>query len=166
MSRAVDTVASADLVIFLVDGAAGEEDVEAARREWEGLPGSAPRLVAISKSDVRPPGRTNPAWCPPETIRTSSVVEGGLDDLVRAMASRLAAMPVEGAMLTRVRHRMLVGACREAVARAAIMAGEGGSEEYVLADVHEGLSALASLRGVETPDEVLQSIFSTFCIGK
>jgi tRNA U34 5-carboxymethylaminomethyl modifying GTPase MnmE/TrmE len=45
-------------------------------------------------------------------------------------------------------------------------AGQGGSEEYVLADVHEALSALATLRGVETPDDVLREIFSSFCIGK
>jgi tRNA U34 5-carboxymethylaminomethyl modifying GTPase MnmE/TrmE len=32
--------------------------------------------------------------------------------------------------------------------------------------VHDALSALEELRGVETPEDVLATIFSSFCIGK
>jgi tRNA modification GTPase len=72
----------------------------------------------------------------------------------------------DGATLTRARHRSLVGECGRALACALATARSGGSEEYVLADLTEALTALEQLRGVETADEVLASIFSTFCIGK
>lgn len=72
----------------------------------------------------------------------------------------------DDATLTRARHRMLVGECASALARAAETATAGGSEEYVLADLKDALMALEDLRGVESPEEMLQEIFSTFCIGK
>ena len=53
-----------------------------------------------------------------------------------------------------------------ALSRAIATARGGGSEEYVLADLKEALTALEDLRGVESADDVLASIFSTFCIGK
>lgn len=82
------------------------------------------------------------------------------------MAAALGQASWQGATLTRARHRALVGRCRDALTRGAALACSGGSEEYVLADVHDALVALEELRGVETPDEVLETIFSSFCIGK
>ena len=68
--------------------------------------------------------------------------------------------------LTRTRHRTLVAECAGALARASTTAASGGSEEYVIVDVLDALQALDQLRGVETPEQVLETIFGSFCIGK
>ncbi len=89
-----------------------------------------------------------------------------MEALEERLCAALGQVSWDGETLTRARHRSLVGTCAAALARAAAIAAEGGSEEYVLADLHDALTALEDLRGVESPDEVLEAIFSTFCIGK
>ena len=44
--------------------------------------------------------------------------------------------------------------------------GEGLSLEFPAADVREAMLALAELTGEIAPEEVLNSIFGSFCIGK
>ena len=72
----------------------------------------------------------------------------------------------DGVTLTRARHRSLVATCADALSRAMATARAGGSEEYVLADLKDAVTALGDLRGVESADDVLSSIFAAFCIGK
>ncbi|BCS36122.1 tRNA modification GTPase MnmE [Luteitalea sp. TBR-22] len=166
VARATEAVASADIVVYVVDGTADETEQAASRAAWSEMTGGGARLLAISKADLWQGRGGPPAWCPPDAVATSVQWGSGLEALEAALASLLGRAPVDGASLTRSRHRALVAACASAVARAIAMAEEGGSEEYVLADLQEALSSLASLRGVETPDEVLRAIFSSFCIGK
>ena len=44
--------------------------------------------------------------------------------------------------------------------------GRGESPEYAAAHCHAALDALADLVGETTSDDVLDRLFSTFCIGK
>ena len=96
-----------------------------------------------------------------------SVKDGsGIAALESRLAGILGQTTWDGVTLTRARHRALAGECGMALSRAIATARAGGSEEYVLADLKEALTALEDLRGVESADDVLASIFSTFCIGK
>jgi tRNA modification GTPase len=211
VSRAEASLASADLVLLVVDSMAVAEELEESARLWGGLEGRA-RLCVINKLDlwtspawpapagpgVAPsaaapptpeacalPGasavasagatpadvvgaspRAVPAWWPTDAVWVSARDGEGLQALEARLCAILGQVTWEGDTLTRARHRSLVGLCAAALGRAAATAGGGGSEEYVLADLHEALTALEDLRGVESPDEVLESIFSTFCIGK
>ena len=45
-------------------------------------------------------------------------------------------------------------------------AAEGIPHEMLLIDLYEALEALASITGATTADDILNRIFSTFCIGK
>jgi tRNA modification GTPase len=68
--------------------------------------------------------------------------------------------------MTRLRH---VFAARKAVAaleRAAAAAAKGMSPEFPAADVREAVQALSELTGEIAPEDVLNAIFSSFCIGK
>jgi tRNA modification GTPase len=93
----------------------------------------------------------------------------GMEGLLRAMAREL--VPEGGAIMaeapmTRLRH---VFAARKAVAaleRAAAAAAKGMSPEFPAADVREAVRALSELTGEIAPEDVLNAIFSSFCIGK
>ncbi len=69
-------------------------------------------------------------------------------------------------MLTSLRHQQAIANARAALADAAEANGHAIPHEMILIDLYRGLWALDSLTGQTTPDDILNLIFSTFCIGK
>jgi tRNA modification GTPase len=72
----------------------------------------------------------------------------------------------EPGMLTSLRHHQAVSTALESLAAAGSANGSGIPHEMILIDLYRGLWALDSLTGQTTPDDILNLIFSTFCIGK
>jgi tRNA modification GTPase len=68
--------------------------------------------------------------------------------------------------VSNVRHIELLGRVSDAVQRAREGAAAGAPEEFVLADIREAIEALEEITGKRSSDDVLQAIFSRFCIGK
>ena len=165
VARTGGAVTAADLVIVVVNPLAAPGELEHSRHLWESVERSG-AICVVSHADAIADAKSLPGWLPASAVRVSSVTQSGVADLEGRMAAALGQASWQGATLTRARHRALVGRCRDALTRGAALACSGGSEEYVLADVHDALVALEELRGVETPDEVLETIFSSFCIGK
>lgn len=166
--RARRIVAEADLALFLVDSARAAIDAD--HRAYEEVRGR-PHLLLLNKCDL--PGAETGGEFRGEEIRgvlsVSAKTGEGIDALLREMAREL--VPEGGAILaeapmTRLRH---VDAAKKAVAaleRAALAATQGLSLEFPAADVREAAQALAELTGEIAPEEVLETIFSSFCIGK
>jgi tRNA modification GTPase len=161
-------LAEADLALFLLD--AGREAHDGDRRAYEEVAGR-PHLLLLNKSDLpaaetggdfRGEGRRG-------ALPVSAKTGEGMEGLLRAMAREL--VPEGGAIMaeapmTRLRH---VFAARKAVAaleRAAAAAAKGMSPEFPAADVREAVRALSELTGEIAPEDVLNAIFSSFCIGK
>ena len=166
IARAESMVASADLVLVVVDPRATIEDLEATRRLWASID-DRPRVCVITRHDLWAPDvDAIPAWCPDDVVMVSSVTLSGITALASRIGDMIGRAHWEAATLTRTRHRALVAECAEALARASATAASGGSEEYVIVDVLDALQALDQLRGVETPEQVLETIFGSFCIGK
>jgi tRNA modification GTPase len=68
--------------------------------------------------------------------------------------------------VSNVRHIGLLEHVAEALDRARAGAAAGAPEEFVLADIREAIEALEEITGKRSSDDVLQAIFSRFCIGK
>jgi tRNA modification GTPase len=122
-------------------------------------------VIVANKSDLPS------AWLldgPNGAMPVSAKTGEGLDQLRRRIATALDVSPLKDPPdLTNVRHIALVARAREALLRAR-RAADGGSlpEEFVLADLQEARAALEEITGRRTPDDVLNEIFSRFCIGK
>jgi tRNA modification GTPase len=69
-------------------------------------------------------------------------------------------------MLTSLRHHQAIQDALAGLSDAADAVAGDVPHEMVLLDLYRTLSALDSLTGQTTPDDVLNLIFSTFCIGK
>ncbi len=166
--RSRDIIASADVVLFLLDGsrAAAAED-QAAYAEVA----QRPHLVVRNKADLpeaAAEGRFEGAGKRGE-LRVSAKTGEGMEALLAAVAREVA--PGEGgilahAPLTRVRHRQAVAKALAALSRAGTSAGGGLPLEFSAEDVREAARALGELLGEVAPEEVLDAIFGEFCIGK
>ena len=172
VERSRQAVASADLVIVLLDGTA---EITAEDREILALARTAPHyLVARSKSDLLPAGREAVFPLPPDArgpealLSLSSVAPGGLRPLEEAVAKLFpAGEPGDaGRLLTDARQEDAAARARAAVRRA-LEALEGGfTPDAVLTDAEEALDALGELTGRTAREEIVSRIFSRFCVGK
>ena len=68
--------------------------------------------------------------------------------------------------LSRARHRDALEVCRIRLLQFRKNAVSGAELELLAVDLRDALSALGAVTGETTTDEILDQIFSTFCIGK
>ena len=69
-------------------------------------------------------------------------------------------------MLTNLRHHQAITAAIQALNDAAEANTNSIPHEMILLDLYRALWAFDSLTGQTTSDDILNLIFSTFCIGK
>jgi tRNA modification GTPase len=141
--------------------------VEWARSENLGAPGLS-HLGTGESSAAGPTGSQTPAERSlPPVVSTSALTGEGIPALrekILALATRGAT--VEPGMLTNLRQHQAVTTALAALADAATANAAAIPHEMILLDLYRALWALDSLTGQTTPDDILNLIFSTFCIGK
>jgi len=103
------------------------------------------------------------------TFHVSAKRGDGLESLKKAlieMVGRGRRREGEIPLVTNVRHYQALIGAKEALLRSLKAWQEGLSAEFVAADVKGALEALGEITGETTPEDVLDAIFSRFCIGK
>lgn len=166
--RAREIIAGADLALFVLDGSrtARRED-----REAYAAFGGRPHLLLLNKSDLprREDGGSFAGSGLKGRLSVSARTGEGIEPLREALVREL--VPAAGAImaetpLTRLRQVEAARKADAALARSEGTVREGWPLELTAADVREAAQALAELTGEIAPEEVLESIFGAFCIGK
>ena len=109
------------------------------------------------------------AWQRDDAIRVAAPIGLGLERLRQQILWTLDVdLLADRPGLTNVRHIALVERAQASLIRARRAASEQqpAPEEFLLADLQEARAALEEVTGKRTSDELLQHIFSRFCIGK
>jgi tRNA modification GTPase len=157
--RTGEVVGAADLVLYLVDGTRGFQADDAAY--GESLPET--RLVRVwSKADLAPPPPAGYVAC---SGRTGAGV-AQLSDVVAARLFGGLGTDHQTAIIDSERQRDLLERAREALERAAAALETSVPLDLVAVDVREALDALGEITGAVTTAQVLDSMFSRFCVGK
>jgi tRNA U34 5-carboxymethylaminomethyl modifying GTPase MnmE/TrmE len=102
-------------------------------------------------------------------LHTSSVTGEGIEllrDRLRETVLTLAASDRDVVAGTAVRCQESLRLASECLARALAIAGGGSAEELVAAEVRVALQELGKVVGAVYTDDVLDRIFSRFCVGK
>ncbi|HEV3311958.1 MAG TPA: tRNA uridine-5-carboxymethylaminomethyl(34) synthesis GTPase MnmE [Chloroflexota bacterium] len=104
------------------------------------------------------------AW---PAVETSAVMPNGLNAL-RALLPQVAlAGPVpDGFVVSNVRHIQSLQVAAETVRQAISGQREGVPMDLISLDVRVAVESLGSIMGIDIGDEVLDLVFSRFCIGK
>ncbi len=166
VDRAKSAAAGAELALLVLDGSreVTEEDRQAAE-----LARKCPRAVAVvNKSDL--PQRVEAmalAEAFPVRVCLSARTGEGVDALCRAIEGLYPQTePASGQLLTNPRQAEAVGRALEAVRRAEEAMEDGLTDDAVLTDGEEALSALGELNGKSIREDLVATIFSRFCVGK
>jgi tRNA modification GTPase len=121
------------------------------------------RLVVLTKCDA--PRRTD---CTTAAVETSALSRQGIETLRRELRERaIAAAGGRGEAVagTAARCRESLRLAGESLAQARRVAS-GGQDELVAAELHIALAELGKVVGAVYTDDVLDRIFSRFCVGK
>jgi tRNA modification GTPase len=170
VERSERAIEESDLAIFVVDSSEplSSEDL----RIIEGLTGKSHVVVAANKIDLNPdaelsglatrfPGR--------KIVRTSATRGTGINDLEEAVFSEItngATIAPEEVLVSRLRHRQALEKARENLRAACEALEKKLSLEFVAVDLREALDHLGEIIGTVVTDDLLDRIFSEFCIGK
>ena len=171
--RAEKAIAAADLVVVVLDASAPLTEADA---DLLDTTASRARVVVANKSDlVRAwePGQlteTRSAATAREEVAVSAKHGIGIDELIRAIA-RAGGVSGGGELphISNARQIELLGRSTETLIKLEDTLSLGGSnipEELVLADLREASDYLREVTGKRTTDDLLDAIFSAFCIGK
>ena len=156
----------AALAILVLDGsspptAEDEEAIALARQ--------VPRLlVVMNKCDLPPHPDAAALTGRFDTVLSVSARENlGLDELTRSIAALFPAdAPADGALLTNARQADAVSRALSAVTDAHDALQSGMTPDAVLTDCEAALEALGELNGKHIRDDLVDTIFSRFCVGK
>ena len=101
-------------------------------------------------------------------IETSALTGEGISQLREAILTliRGEGNEVESGLMTNVRQQQAVSETLQALQAAEQAIAAEVPHEMLLIDLHTALRSLDALTGATTADDILNLIFSTFCIGK
>jgi len=163
IAKSREAMAEADVVLLVLDATSPvHQEDEAAIATLA----TRPFLVVLNKQDLAPAANLSKLDSYP-VLKTSALSGTGLSELRRAILSLLTreTTTLETALLTNLRQQQAVSGALAALGRiqqaAAII-----PHEIILVDIYEALQALDALTGTTTSDDILNLIFSKFCIGK
>ena len=160
IAKSREAMADADVVLLVLDATSPchpEDEATIAALAGRHF------LIVINKKDLAtPPPLSRPA------LETSALTGSGIPELRHAILSLITTETptTETALLTNLRHQQAVSSALAALNRThqAIIAMI--PHEMILLDLYEALHNLDALTGTTTSDNILNLIFSKFCIGK
>ncbi len=162
--KSMEALADADLVLIVLD--ASQPSI---KEDYELLRQAAGRshIVVENKCDLETGSRTN---LNAERILYVSALTGhGIAELQAEILRHIggeAGAPSEAGFLTNVRHQNLVRDSLSALDAAIAAVAGKVPHEMLLLDLYNALRPLDAITGATTADDILNLIFSTFCIGK
>jgi len=121
------------------------------------------------ENDQSPGGTTQRASARPAAIPTSALTGAGIPELRAAILRHVtgdAAPASESGFLTNARHQSLVRDSLTALEAAVSAVHTSVPHEMLLLDLYSALRPLDEITGATTNDDILNLIFSRFCIGK
>jgi len=164
IQKSMEALVDADLVLVVMDASQPEsaEDTELLRQAE-----NRPVIVVGNKSDLG----ISRQWSVVggQRVRTSAVTGDGIPELrgeiLRHVGGEAGGLGESG-FLTNVRHQELIKDSLAALDEAKNAVAGKVPHEMLLLDLYNALRPLDAITGATTTDDILNLIFSTFCIGK
>ena len=167
IERSRQAIADADVVLVVIEAAHADEGdahlLEVTARR--------PRVVVANKADLV----LGTKYSVPSSLvsgngtqlRTSAVTGEGISELrAQIVATATGGAAHEAGYLTNTRHHGLVQDSLRALDAAEQAVRNKTPHEMLLLDLYSALRPLDAITGQTTPEDVLNLIFSAFCIGK
>jgi tRNA modification GTPase len=170
MLRTLENSGSADLVLFVIEAQRplSEEDLQV----YESIR-ATPMLIVLNKIDLLN-GSTAKAevpegWprerCVPISALSGQGVEG-LQERIIATAAGESGLELDGMVIPNLRQKLLLERSLASAASAATDLASGSAPELIAVHLTQASDNLGEILGTTVKVDILDAIFSRFCIGK
>lgn len=157
IERSLRAMADADLTLVVLDlseGVTPEDETLLQKAKSAGR-----HLLVGNKCDLAPVRGSE--------IGVSALTGQGIDELRNAIGQAIGTGDAqESGFITSLRHEQLLRETLEALENARRAVDFGIPHEMLLLDLYAALRPIDAITGATTADDILNRIFSTFCIGK
>lgn len=166
---ALENIREADFIIVVLDGS------KPLSNEDERIIAEIPdknAIIAINKTDLPSVWReTEIRHLPPKSkiLKISAKFGRGMEDLKNAITAAISAGDTESAgdaVIVNLRQKSALEKALMNISRARKNVDGGASPELTALDLREALDNIDEITGKKINEEILDKIFSTFCIGK
>jgi tRNA modification GTPase len=163
--KSYEALSEADLVLVVLDST---QELSAEDLELLTVASRRRALAVANKSDLAPDRQLPLVDLP--IFNTSAVTGAGIEELRAAILEQVAGHSVHGeqetGLLTNIRHQRLVEESLTCIGAACQAAKRSIPHEMIMLDLYGALRPLDAITGETTTDDILNLIFSSFCIGK
>src|SRR5258708_974906 len=163
--KSYEALSEADLVLVVLDST---QEISAEDHELLEASSKRRRLAVASKSDLAPNALLQIADL--MVFKTSAVTGSGIEELRAAILEQVSGHAARGeqetCFLTNIRHQRLVEEALGSLEAAAHAVKRSIPHEMIMLDLYGALRPLDAITGETTTDDILNLIFSSFCIGK
>ena len=175
IQRSLELLDRANIILYVIDGARG---ISAADRDFlEKRKTAAPEkplLVLWNKADIAPPP-SGEGELYVQSLAVSAKTGEGIPCLLRSIAARLesASSPSSSEFLAQdaagpgsIRQKELIDTALSSVEEALVLAGREEPLDIIAPLFRSAVNALGEITGEVSNADVLEAMFSRFCVGK
>ncbi|MBI4331556.1 MAG: tRNA uridine-5-carboxymethylaminomethyl(34) synthesis GTPase MnmE [Chloroflexi bacterium] len=164
VERSRNAIEKADLVLAVIDAGEPLQDQD---REIFRLINGKQVIVVANKSDL--PRRADLGGVPWWVVTTSALTGHGMKELREslvkvALGGKVAAS--DALLVSNPRHKEALQRAKQYLGQALENLRSGAPDDLVTIDVTAALNALGEITGETLQDDLLDTIFSRFCVGK
>lgn len=164
VERTIEKMKQARLIIYLVDPeqSIDEIDIQLAELKTAGIPfiGLMNKMDIAQTSDLRP--QTS------GLIHISAKEKKGIEELKDEILHKvnLHNISTDDVLVTNIRHTEALQKTEQALQRVLEGIDQRVTSDFLAMDIKQALHYLGEITGTVTTDDLLETIFSKFCIGK
>ncbi len=165
VERTLDKMKLAKLIIYLFTPDQDRSSIQLQLQQLQDL--KIPFIALMNKSDLISDEQSS-LFDKYAFISISAQQKLGIEELKSAILEKvnLAKLNTDGVMVSNIRHLEALQKTESALSRVLTNLDSSIASDFLASDIKQALHYLGEITGIVTTDDLLENIFTKFCIGK
>ena len=165
VERTLERMKQAKLILYMVDALQTPDELEEQLTDLKKI--EIPYLAIVNKADLFTSDQKE-AFAKQEVLFLSAKENIGVDELKEALLAKvnLHAINTSETLVSNIRHLEALKNTEQALANVLNNIDNPVTSDFLAMDIKQALHYLGEITGMVTTDDLLENIFSKFCIGK
>ncbi|WP_113653291.1 tRNA uridine-5-carboxymethylaminomethyl(34) synthesis GTPase MnmE [Pedobacter namyangjuensis] len=165
VERTLERMKQAKLILYMVDALQTPDELEEQLTDLKKI--EIPYLAIVNKADLFT-SEQKEGFAKQEVLFLSAKENIGVDELKEALLAKvnLHAINTSETLVSNIRHVEALKNTKQALANVLNNIDNPVTSDFLAMDIKQALHYLGEITGMVTTDDLLENIFSKFCIGK